>query len=98
MMLSRKRRTKKKQQQRINSSLKKRLYKNVFMAPCCYCNRVFLIDKLTIEHIVPLSRGGTNEDSNIALACAPCNQEKGRIAWFQNKEIKKHEYKVQHSA
>lgn len=82
------RRLKRKQQLRKNGQLKRRLFKNVVIAPCCYCKVVFLITELTIEHIHPLSLGGTNEDSNIALACAPCNQERGRLSWLQNKQLR----------
>lgn len=81
-----------KRQLRINTSIKKRLFKNIFVKPCCYCKVVFLIDELTVEHIVPLSFGGTNEDNNIALACAPCNHEKGRESWFLRREIRKEKY------
>lgn len=31
----------------------------------------------TIDHIVPLSRGGTNGPDNLVLACEPCNQGRG---------------------
>ena len=30
-----------------------------------------------LEHKTPLSRGGTNEYNNLAVACAKCNQKKG---------------------
>ena len=42
---------------------------------CCgYCqtNNV----PLQVEHIVPISRGGTHRISNLCLACGPCNQKK----------------------
>ncbi|MFG3200349.1 HNH endonuclease [Streptomyces sp. NPDC048208] len=40
---------------------------------CAYCgNRAEHLD-----HIVPLSRGGTDTESNILPACAPCNLSKG---------------------
>jgi len=29
-----------------------------------------------IDHVVPISRGGSNDISNIVLACPPCNQHK----------------------
>jgi 5-methylcytosine-specific restriction endonuclease McrA len=32
---------------------------------------------LNIEHIVPLSRGGTHAVSNLAIACQSCNSRKG---------------------
>lgn len=42
---------------------------------CCYCE-VPLHESYHIEHIVPLSRGGSNSPENIALACASCNSRK----------------------
>ena len=30
-----------------------------------------------VEHIIPLFRQGTNEESNLALACRSCNLRKG---------------------
>lgn len=87
------RRTRRKRQARINIKLKKRLFWNVAFAPCRYCKHVFLVDKLTIEHIIPLSMGGTNNEDNIDLACGPCNQEKGREAWFIKRGIMKEIWK-----
>ncbi len=42
---------------------------------CAYCGKTGV--SLEIEHIVPVSRGGTNRVSNLTLACRDCNQEKG---------------------
>lgn len=42
---------------------------------CCYCNAP-LNNKETIEHIVPLSRGGENGPHNVLLACQDCNYSK----------------------
>lgn len=80
------RRRERKKQHRINAQLKKRLYRDKVFFPCCYCNSVFLLSTLTIEHITPLSLGGGNQESNISLACAPCNHEKGRQVWFDKRE------------
>lgn len=41
---------------------------------CYYCGKKA---KLTVDHIVPLSRGGTNDPSNIVGACEHCNSSKG---------------------
>jgi hypothetical protein len=42
---------------------------------CAYCGKENV--PLTIDHIHPKSRGGSDRVSNLALACFPCNQEKG---------------------
>jgi 5-methylcytosine-specific restriction endonuclease McrA len=34
--------------------------------------------KLGIDHIVALSKGGSNDRTNIQLLCGPCNTSKGR--------------------
>ena len=34
-------------------------------------------DFATIDHIVPLSKGGTDKIENMQAACARCNAEKG---------------------
>lgn len=85
-------RQRRKKQLRINTQLKRRLFGHIFLSPCCYCKQVFFIADLTIEHLQPRSLGGTNIDSNIALACAPCNQEKGREAWFLKKKLGKEKH------
>jgi len=46
---------------------------------CCeYCRSQarFSPDPFSIEHIVPRSKGGTDEDDNLALACQGCNNRK----------------------
>ena len=43
---------------------------------CAYC-RCGLDEKTaTRDHVVPLARGGSNDISNIAVACASCNKKK----------------------
>ena len=81
------RRKSRKLQLKINNKIKKTYYKYIMMAPCYYCKYVFLINNLTIEHLVPRSIGGSNDISNITLACAPCNRQKGREFWFLKKKI-----------
>jgi 5-methylcytosine-specific restriction endonuclease McrA len=48
---------------------------------CQYCGRHMSEFKpreaLTRDHLVPLSRGGTNDWTNVITACSPCNTRKG---------------------
>jgi 5-methylcytosine-specific restriction endonuclease McrA len=91
-MMSKERRKQRKKQLRINNQLKRDLYKDISIFPCCYCKKVFLITDLTIEHIIPISFGGLNDPSNIALACGPCNHQRGREAWFAKKQLLKESF------
>lgn len=45
---------------------------------CRYCGRQSDTVVLVVDHVVPVVEGGTNEDMNLATACEPCNQGKGR--------------------
>ncbi len=48
---------------------------------CQYCGRHLTElkprESLTRDHVVPLSRGGTNDWTNVVTACGPCNTRKG---------------------
>lgn len=41
---------------------------------CAYC-KAFGAEQ--IDHVKPVSRGGSDEVSNLVLACQPCNKRKG---------------------
>jgi len=47
------------------------------MYTCLYCEEEFSKNELTMDHVVPLSRGGKTEWTNIVTACNPCNGKKG---------------------
>ena len=42
---------------------------------CCYCGEPF--DDGHIDHIIPVSKGGTNDRENLVYCCAFCNMSKG---------------------
>ena len=51
--------------------------KNIFIRDkyeCQYCGSK---ENLEIDHIIPLSQGGTNEDDNLITSCHRCNNLKG---------------------
>ena len=43
---------------------------------CRYCN-IEVGNKYHIDHVVPLSRGGSNYPDNLVIACHSCNESKG---------------------
>jgi 5-methylcytosine-specific restriction endonuclease McrA len=43
---------------------------------CQYCGQRKSVDELTQDHVLPRSRGGKTEWTNIVTACKPCNAEK----------------------
>jgi 5-methylcytosine-specific restriction protein A len=47
---------------------------------CHYCGKKITDDAdLTVDHLVPLSRGGRHELSNLKICCADCNFNKGNM-------------------
>jgi 5-methylcytosine-specific restriction endonuclease McrA len=53
---------------------------NVFLRDnhtCQYCLHKFSDKKLTIDHVIPLSKGGRHEWTNVVTACSRCNNLKG---------------------
>ncbi len=51
---------------------------------CQYCLKKFVVADLTIDHIKPKSKGGSDEHENRALACLKCNQKKSDHSPFLN--------------
>lgn len=50
-------------------------------ASCAYCGGPYDVD----EHVVPISRGGKTEISNLVPACEPCNtrkRDRTALEWF----------------
>jgi 5-methylcytosine-specific restriction endonuclease McrA len=43
---------------------------------CHYCGGKFTPSQLTMDHIVPVARGGTSTQGNIVPACKSCNASK----------------------
>jgi 5-methylcytosine-specific restriction endonuclease McrA len=44
---------------------------------CAYCGVRFPEHELTVEHVLPVSRGGRHEWTNVVTACRSCNTRKG---------------------
>jgi len=54
---------------------------------CAYCGTT---SKLTMDHVVPLSRGGGDRIKNLVPGCFSCNsskQESDALAWYSSKSF-----------
>lgn len=43
---------------------------------CHYCEKQFLPKELTLDHLVPVARGGRSTKGNCVPACKDCNNSK----------------------
>lgn len=49
---------------------------------CHYCGERFPAAELTMDHVVPLVRGGRSTKGNVVPSCKACNaRKKHRLAW-----------------
>jgi 5-methylcytosine-specific restriction endonuclease McrA len=64
--------------------------KKVERGICYYCGRKVPPSELTMDHKIPLSRGGTSDRSNIVPACKECNSKKKYLLpWEWEEYLKK---------
>lgn len=50
---------------------------------CVYCATRLDQRTATLDHVVPLARGGANDPGNLVVACAPCNRLKSDLVPFE---------------
>jgi 5-methylcytosine-specific restriction protein A len=43
---------------------------------CAYCGATFAPGDLTMDHVVPIARGGRSVKGNVVASCKPCNTAK----------------------
>lgn len=52
-------------------------WKNILgLGVCHYCEKHFKASELTMDHVIPISRGGKSTRSNVVPACVSCNRKK----------------------
>lgn len=66
------------EQRRKAQALKKSAWwQNILQKGIChYCQQKFEASELTMDHIVPVARGGLSVKNNVVPACKSCNQNK----------------------
>lgn len=48
---------------------------------CAHCGKQLDLDSMTVEHIFPIHKGGTNDEYNLTALCKECNQEKNNLVY-----------------
>jgi 5-methylcytosine-specific restriction endonuclease McrA len=59
---------------------------------CFYCGELLYVSfdrEVHVDHMIPLSRGGSNSIENIVLSCATCNLEKNTKTSDEYLKLKK---------
>lgn len=46
---------------------------------CHHCGQKFDKNVLTMDHLIPLARGGKTTKANVVPSCKPCNATRGHV-------------------
>lgn len=65
---------------------------------CQYCGRMSPDVILEIDHIKPVSEGGTNELLNLITSCRDCNRGKGKHKLSDDSAVKKQQSRIKELA
>ena len=55
---------------------------------CQYCGVLLTSAELTLDHVVPRSRGGLSTWENLVACCHPCNRRKGNQMLYELMDMK----------
>lgn len=50
---------------------------------CCYCEIPLSFEEATVEHIIPISKGGPDKLENLTIACPSCNNHRDSSYSFE---------------
>ncbi len=62
---------------------KNRLAKGI----CHYCGKLYPPDQLTMDHLVPIARGGKSVRGNVVPSCKECNNRKKHMLPWEWQEM-----------
>jgi 5-methylcytosine-specific restriction endonuclease McrA len=68
---------------RTSLRLSKRAVFNRDSHTCYICGKQFGENSLSVDHVIPVSRGGKTVWENLATCCKKCNEEKGNKLWSE---------------
>lgn len=63
--------------------------KKIATGICYFCGRHFRPGELTMDHLVPLARGGTSSKGNLVACCKECNSKKKSLLPYEWDEYMK---------
>ena len=63
-----------------SGTVSKREMRRLLESPCLACGAT---GSTTVEHLIPVSRGGSHAIGNLAPLCGPCNSSKGSRTWME---------------
>lgn len=69
------------------AAFKRHFFHGKEFVPCCYCEKPLSFRQATIEHILQSSKGGRTRLGNLAISCAPCNNERQDYTFEEWKKI-----------
>lgn len=62
---------------KISKPKRKRIFKKC-NGKCAYCDKWLTLGTVDacVDHVIPIAKGGNNEDENLVMACRRCNSSK----------------------
>lgn len=65
------------ERQKAKDLKKSRWWQNLIQKTACYyCQKPITREQVTMDHVVPISRGGRSTAGNLVPACKDCNERK----------------------
>lgn len=58
-------------------------------AKCFYCQRDLEAPEITMDHVLPIAKGGQSTKGNVVVACKTCNTQKSHLTIFEWEEYLK---------
>lgn len=64
----------------INRMIMRSVIFKKYNGHCAYCGKKIHFDDLSIDHILALSKGGTDDEDNLIPCCVICNHQKDNMS------------------
>lgn len=77
--------------------LKQQLFAGRSTSKCCFCRRILTINIATLEHVIPISKGGQWHINNLKLSCQNCNNKRANRDFEEYKRELKEFYDKCHN-